>query len=121
MSLSTNSFTIGSGIAPTNPSIGCPSRNATTVGMLCTPNWPAVYGLASTSSLASRNEPARSPATFSRIGPSVRQGPHHDAHRSTTTGRFLDSSITVSRKFWSVASTTTGPDSVTCSCISTPE
>ena len=57
MSLSTNSFTIGSGIAPTKPSIGCPSRKATTVGMLWTPNCPAVYGLASTSSLASRNAP----------------------------------------------------------------
>ena len=43
-------------------------------------------GVASTSSFASRNAPSRSAATFSRVGPRVRHGAHHDAHMSTTTG-----------------------------------
>ena len=40
--------------------------------------------------------PCRSVAstTFSRIGPSVLHGPHHSAHRSTTTGTCVERSIT---------------------------
>src|SRR5580765_4239256 len=58
------------------------------------------------STLASRNAPSRSAATFSSIGPSVLQGPHHSAHRSTTTGRSREPSITVRSKVSSVTSMT---------------
>ena len=57
---------------------GCPSRNATTVGMLWERTaWsnalPTCW--ASTSIFARVNAPSRSVATFSSIGPRVRHGP----------------------------------------------
>ena len=88
---------------------GCPPPNATTVGIpwLCTAcNNALPTALASTSSLARRNAPWRSAATFSRIGPSVRHGAHHEAHMSTTTGRCIEPSITTCSKSASVTSST---------------
>ena len=45
-----------------------------------------------------------SSTTFSRIGPSVRHGPHHDAHRSTTTVASVERSSTSVSKVASVTS-----------------
>ena len=76
-----------SGWAPTKPSTTLPSFSAYTAGMPCTWNaWRRPAG-----SRRRRPWPARpcrsvSSTTFSRIGPSVLHGPHHSAHRSTTTG-----------------------------------
>ena len=42
--------------------------------------------------------------TFSRIGPSVLHGPHHGAHRSTTTGVVIERSMTSVSKVASVTS-----------------
>ena len=59
------------------------------------PGWTApgtpgeICGFSSTLTLTSTTLPSVSSTTFSRIGPSVRHGPHHGAHRSTTTGTVL--------------------------------
>src|SRR5438128_561654 len=50
------------------------------------PNCPASCGFSSMLTFASATWPARSPTTFSRIGVSIRHGPHHGAQKSTTTG-----------------------------------
>src|SRR4029079_19268354 len=44
-------------------------------------------GLSSALTLTSLSLPASSPASFSRAGLTIRQGPHHGAHTSTSTGR----------------------------------
>src|SRR3979490_429499 len=67
-------------------------------------NASATRRLASTSTLTSSTWPPVSPTTFSRIGPSVRHGPHHDAHRSTTTGTSVERSRTAVSKVASVTS-----------------
>ena len=46
----------------------------------------AVRGFSSTFSLANRTRPASSEASWSSTGASIRHGPHHGAHRSSTTG-----------------------------------
>ena len=46
----------------------------------------ASRGLASTSTLASTQEPAPSTASFSSTGDNCLHGPHHSAQKSTTTG-----------------------------------
>src|SRR6185436_4340083 len=43
---------------------------------------------------SSRNRPEYSVASFSRIGPSARHGPHQGAQKSTTTGTALEASRT---------------------------
>jgi len=48
--------------------------------------------------------PSKSFATFSRVGFSVMQGPHHVAQKSTRTGISLDFSITSFSKFVSFTS-----------------
>ena len=100
------------GIAPMNMLTGCPSRKATTVGMLWERTaWSSALPtrLASTSILASVNAPARLVAASSSIGPRVRQGPHQAAQRSTTTGAVLDPSTTTWSKVSSVTSITDVP------------
>ena len=95
-----------SGYAPMNPVTASPFLKAITVGMLCTPNADAVIWFASVSSFARRKAPARSCATFSRVGVSCRHGPHHSAHMSTTTGRSFEPSTTTCSKVSSVTSMT---------------
>ena len=80
-----------------------PSEMAKTAGMDWTWKAAATWGLLSMSTLASATWPPVSPTTRSRMGPSVRHGPHHSAHRSTTTGTSWERSST-SR--WNVASVT---------------
>ena len=86
-----------------NWSTGRPSWMANTAGMDWTRNAWAMFGLASTSTLASSTWPSVAATTFSMIGPSCLHGPHHSAHRSTTTGTVMDRSITA---VWNVASVT---------------
>ena len=54
--------------------------------MEVTPSCWASAGLLSTSTLAIWTEPAISPASWSRTGPSCLQGPHQVAQKSTSTG-----------------------------------
>src|SRR5207237_6822159 len=56
------------------------------VGMERTPKRPAVIGFASTSSFATRTFVLCSFAISSRIGATIRQGPHQVAQKSTRTG-----------------------------------
>ena len=71
-----------------------PSRNALTAGMLWIRKVRAMPGLASTSILASSTLPSRAATARSITGPSWRQGPHHSAQKSTTTGTCLERSRT---------------------------
>ena len=63
-----------------------PSRKAFTAGIPWIPKPAASCGLASASTLASTTLPARAASAPSSAGPSWRQGPHHSAQKSTTTG-----------------------------------
>src|SRR3712207_8352847 len=63
----------------------------------------ASAGLASTSTLASTQEPPPSAARRSSTGDSCLHGPHHSAHRSRTTGTWKERSST---SVWNVASVT---------------
>ena len=100
--------TLASGCAPTNPLTTLPLSTAYTAGMPCTWNAWDTCGFSSTFTLTSTTLPSVSPTTFSRIGPSVRQGPHHGAHRSTTTGVVADRSRTSAWNEESVTSMLTG-------------
>jgi hypothetical protein len=80
---------------------------AYTAGIDCTWKVAADLGLASTSIFTS-STPSDSPTTFSRIGPRVRQGPHQDAHRSTTTVVSVERSRTADSKLASVTSVGAG-------------
>src|SRR5579875_2865712 len=57
----------------------------------------------STSTFASSTWPPRAATARSSNGPSCRQGPHHSAQKSTTTGTACERSIT---SFWKLASVT---------------
>ena len=74
------------------------------MGIDWTSNRRLTSGLSSALTLTSLSLPASSPASFSRAGLTIRQGPHHGAHTSTSTGR-LDSSTTAWNSS-SLASTT---------------
>ncbi len=54
--------------------------------MLWTPNWPATSPDSSTSSFTTLSLPAYSLASASTVGATARQGPHHAAQKSTSTG-----------------------------------
>ena len=54
--------------------------------MACTPNRCMAGGEVSTFTLTSLTLPARSRASCSSAGLTVRQGPDQGAHKSTTTG-----------------------------------
>src|SRR5262249_23762397 len=101
---STNWRTVASGWAPRKPSTGLPSFRATTSGMLCTPNAAEIWGFSSTLTLVRTTLPSVSSTAFSMVGPRVRHGPHHGAHRSTTTGTSLDRLMTSASKVASVTS-----------------
>ena len=72
-----------------------------------TARWNAwlIAGFSSTLTLASTTLPSVASTTFSMIGPSVLHGPHHGAHRSTTTGTVFDCSTTSVSNVASVTST----------------
>src|SRR5262245_8225090 len=71
--------------------------------MLWTWNAAEIWGFSSTFTLTSSTAPFVASITSSRIGPSVRHGPHHGAHRSITTGTWEERSSTAD---WNVASVT---------------
>src|SRR5690348_17164505 len=74
--------------------------------MLRTPNMPASCCSLSQSILASVNAPPYSPASFSRIGPSVLHGPHQVAQKSTSTGVVSEAcSTSVSKLAWPASKT----------------
>ena len=77
------------GTAPTNSSTTAPSRKALTAGIPWTSKRAASDWLASTSTFASRTRPPREASAASSAGVRVRQGPHHSAQKSTTTGVLL--------------------------------
>ena len=60
-----------------NPSTTWPSLSAYTAGMDWARKAVAICGFSSTLTLTSTTWPSVASMTFSRIGPSVRQGPHH--------------------------------------------
>src|SRR5918992_5593743 len=67
------------------------------LGMLRTLKRIAVRWLASTSIFATLALPAYSPASWSRIGATIWQGPHHDAQKSTRMSPFA-CSISVAKE-----------------------
>src|SRR2546428_1693803 len=74
------------GCTPTMRSISRPSLRTSRVGMLRTLKRVAVAGFSSTLSFANRTRPAICAASSSRTGATMRHGPHHGAHISSTTG-----------------------------------
>ncbi|OLT13943.1 hypothetical protein BJF78_20925 [Pseudonocardia sp. CNS-139] len=86
-----------------NASTGWPPTTATTIGIDCTPKACAIRGFASTSTLASTQAPLPAAASRSSTGDSCLHGPHHVAHRSTTTGTCSERSSTSA---WNVCSVT---------------
>ena len=77
-----------------NSATTLPSLKALTAGMLAIWNSWAICWLRSVSSLASSISPFRALTAFSSAGPRVRQGPHHSAQKSTTTGTCFERSTT---------------------------
>jgi len=75
----------GLGRAPTNLSTSFPSLKKSRVGILCVEYCAAVIGFSSTFSFAILTRVAYSEASCSRMGETIRQGPHHGAQQSTTT------------------------------------
>jgi hypothetical protein len=74
------------GCAPTMRSISCPALSTSRVGRLRTLKRAAVTGFSSTFSFATRTRPPISAASSSITGASIRHGPHHAAHMSSSTG-----------------------------------
>src|SRR5574341_122222 len=74
------------GWTPTMRSTSRPPWKIRSVGMLWRPKRAAVAGFSSTLSFATRTRPANSAASSSITGAIIRQGPHHAAHASTSTG-----------------------------------
>src|ERR1700753_3910473 len=99
------SFSLLFGNAPTCVAAGLPSLNKISVGMPRTANWLGDIGLLSMSTLATVSLPANSPASSSRAGPIILQGPHHSAQKSPNTGPALLASTTSKAKLSSVTAT----------------
>src|SRR5215203_4973558 len=76
---------------------------ANTAGIDCTWNAWLMAGFSAMLTLASTTLPSVAAVTRSRIGLMVVQGPHHGAHRSTTTAVCIERSMT---SLWKVASVT---------------
>src|ERR671926_1927073 len=74
------------GLAPMEVAATSPLLKTYTAGMDVMPYLAAVAGLSSTLSLTTSTLPACSAAMSSRIGDSMRHGPHHSAQKSTMTG-----------------------------------
>ena len=84
--LSTQVRRAARGTAPVCRAATCPRRSTSRVGMAWTPNRCETCGEVSTFTLTSLSLPARSRASCSSAGLTMRQGPHQGAHKSTTTG-----------------------------------
>src|SRR4051812_10696201 len=74
------------GAAPTFWPASLPPLNSIKVGIERMPNCEAMPGFSSTLTLAILTLPCISVAISSSAGPIIRQGPHHSAQKSTTTG-----------------------------------
>src|SRR5215813_14006426 len=79
-----SSFCLGA--APTWREASSPPLNIISVGIDMMPYFCAVFGLSSTLSLTILTLPPSEPAISSSAGAIMRQGPHHSAQKSTTTG-----------------------------------
>src|SRR4029077_5535085 len=74
------------GAAPTWREASWPSLNSIRVGIDIMPNLAAVLGFSSTLSLTILTLPLSDLEISSSAGAIMRQGPHHSAQKSTTTG-----------------------------------
>jgi hypothetical protein len=74
------------GAAPTLFDTTWPSLNRNSAGMPRTPRTAGLSGFSSTLTFTILTLPAYSAASSSSAGPIWRQGPHHSAQKSTTTG-----------------------------------
>src|SRR6201986_4211874 len=74
------------GAAPTWREAISPPLKIIRVGIDITPYFDAVFGLSSTLSFTILTFSPIAPAISSRAGAIMRQGPHHSAQKSTTTG-----------------------------------
>ena len=97
-------MTCAGGCAPTNSPTSLPSLNALTAGMPWIRKAAEICWLASVSSLARSMSGSRLRTSSSSTGVSWRQGPHHSAQKSTTTGTSLERSITSCSNVASVTS-----------------
>ena len=77
------------GTAPTTVSTFWPPLTIIRVGMLRMPYWLATLGFSSVLSLNTLILPSNSLAISSTIGATMRQGPHHGAQKSISTGKSL--------------------------------
>ncbi len=91
--LSTHRRISASGTAPVRRATTVPPSTSRKVGMVCTPKRRASAGEVSTLTLTSFNRPDKSRATCSSAGLTIRHGPHHSAHISTSTGMAASSTI----------------------------
>src|ERR1044071_5522139 len=78
----------GCGAAPTWREAISPPLKIIRVGIDITPYFEAVFGLSSTLSFTILTFSPIAPAISSSAGAIMRQGPHHSAQKSTTTGPF---------------------------------
>src|SRR5205807_6336710 len=76
------------GAAPTWREAISPPLKIIRVGIDITPYFDAVFGLSSTLSFTILTLSPIAPAISSSAGAIMRQGPHHSAQKSTTTGPF---------------------------------
>src|SRR5580765_2037413 len=74
------------GAAPTWREASSPFLNSISVGIDMMPYLAAVFGFSSTLSLTILTLSPSWPAISSSAGAIMRQGPHHSAQKSTTTG-----------------------------------
>lgn len=74
------------GTAPMTASFFSPLMNIMVVGTLRIPYWVAIEGLSSVFSLKNLSFPAYSSESSATTGWMIRQGPHHGAQNSTSTG-----------------------------------
>src|SRR5205814_6403698 len=77
---------------------------AFTAGMPWMLNCMARVGFSSVFTFTISTRPPSAAISFSRSGPSTRQGPHQGAQKSTTTGRSAERASTASAKFASPTS-----------------
>ena len=105
-------------MAPDCRATSRPFRNAISVGMLRMPKRAAISGSASVSSFASRALRRRArAAACSYAGAIIRQGPHHGAQKSTTSGRSLRRDVAVEVRRGRARSDDR-PAAAACSCRS---
>ena len=83
---SSQSRSTATGAAPACLASICPWSSSSSVGTACTEKRCDIAGALSTSTLTSLSCPARSVASCSSAGLTIRHGPHQVAHRSTSTG-----------------------------------